>query len=68
MGICIGSVDSEVAMYSSEEVETDGKIFRARKVRVEQIGIAIDLSELADWKPACLYGKSLKDIIWPGSR
>ncbi len=32
IGICVGSVDSEVAMYADEQVEEDGRIFHHWKI------------------------------------
>ncbi|GHC93852.1 hypothetical protein GCM10019060_21310 [Novosphingobium pokkalii] len=60
VGVCVSSHESETQEFLHEEIEEGGSIFRERRLRVEQFGIAHQLTPLADWKPAMLQGQSIK--------
>lgn len=63
VGVCVSSHETEVCEHVHEEVEESGSIFRERRLRVEQYGIAHRVSALADWEPALLNGLSLREAM-----
>jgi hypothetical protein len=63
VGVCVSSHSSETQEHIYEEIEEGGGIFRERRLRVEQFGIAHSLAPLADWKPKALQGQSLKEVL-----
>lgn len=63
VGICVSSHQTEVSEYVHEEIEEGGAIFRERRLRVEQYGIAHRVPRLADWKPRLLGGLSLRELM-----
>ena len=63
LGVCVSSHESETQEHIYEEIDEDGGIFRERRLRVEQFGIAHSLAPLADWRPQVLRGKTLKEVL-----
>lgn len=62
IGICIASHQSRVVQYEHRSYADDKENFHEIVERVEEFGIAHDLSSLLDWKPKCLNGKSLGEV------
>jgi hypothetical protein len=62
VGICTGVNKSRQVEYEYEEVEEDGTVFRERRYRVEEFGIAQDLAGLSDWRPHLLGGRKLSEV------
>lgn len=65
IGLCVGSYGSEIVDYESVEVSDDGKEYRERKIKVEQVGIAQSIFPLLQWNPNIFDGQSLYDLICP---
>lgn len=59
IGICVGSVRSQIVDYQSLELTEDGGKYSEKTMRIEEYGIAHDIRGLLDWKPVMLAGKSL---------
>ena len=65
IGVCVGSYSSEVTDYQSRRVCEDGKVSEERSVKLEQIGIAVAIFPLLNWKPKMLRNLSLGDLVLP---
>lgn len=63
LGVCVSSHESETQEHLYEEIKEDGGVFRERRLRVEQFGIAHSLAPLGDWRPKVLGGKSLSEVL-----
>ena len=63
--LCVGSYGSEVVDYALSEVDDDGKVFKERRVKIEQIGIAESIFPLLSWNPDMFEGKSIGEVISP---
>lgn len=63
IGVCVGSVDSEITVFSQTGIE-DGAIHYKEKVtRIEQYGIAHSIFPLMNWRPKLLNGKAISDVF-----
>ncbi len=63
IGVCVGSVDSEITVFSQTSVEEGNAHFKERVTRIEQYGIAHSVFPLMDWSPSILSGKKISDIL-----
>lgn len=63
LGVCIGSHTSEIVDYEYNSHIDDQSTHSERKVKVEQYGIAQDISEILEWKPDLLKDKTLRNIF-----
>ena len=63
IGVCIGSFKAEIVEYLSEEISEDGKEFKEKHLKVEQIGIAQSILPLRKWTPTVLGGKCLGECF-----
>jgi hypothetical protein len=61
IGVCVGSVRSELIDDQRVEVQADGKTYRETRLRIEEYGVAHDILSLHDWKPKLLNGLTLLD-------
>lgn len=63
LGVCVGTQEAETVVHAFTEVK-DGEIeYREKMSKVELYGLAHDIASLATWKPSCLGGSSLGDVI-----
>lgn len=62
IGICVGSMPSEIVDFQHSEILEDGKAISEKVVRIEEFGIAHDIRPLLNWKPNILNGQSLQQI------
>ena len=63
LGVCVGNEESEVLAYAHEEVTDGNTTHREKVIKVERYGIVHDLRPLADWKPECWNGATLRETI-----
>jgi Trypsin-like peptidase domain len=61
IGVCVGSARSEVIEDEVLEVQENGTSYKELKLKIEQFGIAHNIGELLDWKPAMLSGRTLQE-------
>jgi hypothetical protein len=61
IGVCVGSLRSEIVDFAHSEVTDGDKTFSEKSKRILEVGIANDLLGLLDWTPEIL-GKSLEAI------
>lgn len=66
IGIALISHDSELSRYQYTEVISNSEKYTEKVVTVTQFGIATNLYEFRDWKPAILEGRSLIDLCKNG--
>lgn len=59
IGVGVGSFESEETVACVEEVDEDGRVFKERRIKIEQFGFAHDLRGLLGWTPSILQGLSL---------
>jgi hypothetical protein len=65
LGVCVGTQEAETVVHAYTEV-VDGNIeFREKTSKVELYGLAHDITWLGSWRPQCLGGASLGDVIKP---
>lgn len=62
IGVCIGSVRSEITDSEIVEVNDAGKQFRESRLKIEEFGLAHDIRGLHTWSPKILGGKSLFEV------
>lgn len=62
VGICVGANSSETLDFMFEEVNDAGEIFREKKVRVEEYGLAHDIRSLFEWRPSGFSGRTLFEL------
>ncbi|HLF58355.1 MAG TPA: serine protease [Alphaproteobacteria bacterium] len=67
VGICVNNEPAEIVDFRHTEVSEEGKEFSETTSRIEEYGIVHDLRPLADWKPACLGGITLRNAIVPNA-
>lgn len=63
IGVCVTSHTAEIVEHSFEEIEEGGAVYREKRLKAEQYGIAHSLLPLGDWRPQLLGGKSLKEAL-----
>lgn len=61
VGVCVGSYTSRLADYSTTYVEDGGEKFTETQVKVQEYGLAHDLTSLLDWCPDVLGGRSIRE-------
>ena len=62
IGVCVGSVQSSVVAYEDTQIESQGTKYVERVSRIEEIGIAHNISALASWQPKILGGATLAEL------
>lgn len=66
IGVCVGSVRSEIIEDEHVEVIDGDTKYRETKLKIEQHGIAHDIRPLLDWRPKVFEGKSLLEVANEG--
>ncbi|MCS4242536.1 V8-like Glu-specific endopeptidase [Rhizobium sp. BIGb0125] len=59
VGVCVGSVTSRLIDYSETYVNEAGKEYSEVQQKVQEYGLAHDLTPLLDWRPKVLNGLTL---------
>lgn len=59
VGICVGSHTSRLVDYSTTYVDDGGHQFSEVQQKIQEYGLAHDLTSLLDWRPSVLNGLSL---------
>jgi len=54
VGICVGSVRSELIDYERIEVDGHGNKLKESRVKIEEYGLAHDIVSLNSWRPQLL--------------
>lgn len=62
VGVCVGSLTSRLVDYSTTYVDEAGQKFSEIQQRVQEYGLAHDLTSLLDWHPKILNGRSLGEV------
>jgi hypothetical protein len=62
VGVCVGTIQSEVVDYEQIEYRENNELYREKKTRIEEFGIAHDIRPLLDWKVSLFGGKTLSEI------
>ena len=65
VGVCVGSLRSEIVDYERVDVDERGGTFKESRVKIEEYGLAHDLISLHGWRPSILEGKSLLETCHP---
>ena len=65
LGICVGTTEAETVTFAHSEVINGNITFSEKTSKVELYGLAHDLLPLADWRPGCLNGLTLREAIYP---
>jgi hypothetical protein len=63
IGVCTHSHESRIVLHSQLDVREDSAKFSEVLSRVEEFGIAHDLRPLLNWKPTCLNGRMLGQVM-----
>ncbi|MHA1360766.1 MAG: hypothetical protein ACTSRC_21805, partial [Candidatus Helarchaeota archaeon] len=66
IGVALMSHDSVLSRYEDTEILSDSEKYAEKVVQVTQFGIAANVYEIRDWKPAILEGRSLIDLCIKG--
>jgi hypothetical protein len=67
-GIATHTADSRVVAYESVTQETEAGILREATARITEIGIAVSLWSVHDWRPELLGGIDLRTVVGNGRR
>lgn len=62
IGVCVGSIRTEVIEDEFIEVQDDGTKYKELKLKIEQFGIAHEIRLLLDWRPKLFGGLSLREM------
>ena len=68
VGICVGSVRSEMIEDRHVEIQDNGREYQEISLKVDEYGHAHDVRGLRGWAPISLEGRTLEQIVGQDER